>query len=100
MASFAAVDKVVAESKADENAQITNIDVSTVSYMFDLANKIPDESILQKSIIERHESFHISSLRPHAVFSIRFGTLDENGAEGSRLWAQRHVLAQNGKCLL
>jgi hypothetical protein len=97
MASFAAVDKDVAESKAEENAQVANIDVSTVSYMFDIANKIPESKGIQKCIVERHESFHISSLRPHAVFSIRFGSLDDNGAETSRLWAQRHVLAQEGE---
>lgn len=100
MASFAAVDKDVAESKGAEGEPVADIDVTTVSYMFDIANKVHEEQAFKKCIFERHESFHIRGYRPNAVYSIRFGTLEDDSAAVSRLWAQRHVFAKEGTTLI
>mmetsp|Transcript_11682 Transcript_11682/g.17699 ORF Transcript_11682/g.17699 Transcript_11682/m.17699 type:complete len:303 (+) Transcript_11682:74-982(+) len=99
MASFAAVDKDVVNASnesGEQNEKVANIDVSTVAYIYDLATQPTEvDTGFRKCIIERHENFHIRGVRPHATFSIRFGTPQSDDENTSRLWAQRHMLAQN-----
>lgn len=100
MASFAELDKDVVENKGDDEQQqqtVGNIDISTVAYMFDIANAVPEDEVFRKCIVERAENIHIGHLRPHVVFSIRFGNRENDAAHSSRLWAQRHVLAKEGE---
>ena len=91
MAAFSEVDADVIESKKqeeNEREKIDNINVSTVSYMYDLANQ--PTSGIKRCLVERH-----SSTYPRKLFSIRFGVIGNDDNENySRLWAQRHILAK------
>jgi hypothetical protein len=90
MASFVEgdVEAIKQESEGNELPKIEGVEVSTVSYMFDLATQTTNG--MKRCLVERHSSTH-----PRGLFSIRFGVIgSDDGSNYSRLWAQRHVLAK------
>ena len=72
-------------------------DISTSSYLFDLAIEKNEETDFRHGVLERHAHFHIKGIHPHPTFSFRFGTINTEegpGEQPARLWAQRHLLAR------